>query len=254
MNQRPSYKKTAAIVTLLFHGIIVGLLFVLGFQKPFPLPEEEGMLISLGTTTTGREQVLAQRSVARSTPTAHELGEEYNTQQFEDAPAVQSKKKRKKRKKETEQVQPEKHDLPKEPQREVNRNALFPGKSTNEDSTQGDSDTQGNQGSAQGSKNSRGKGLGSEGSGASLRGRSLVGKLPEPEYSTQQSGRVVVRIKVNREGQVIEAKAQQSGSTLIDATLYAAAERAALRAKFSASGKASLLQSGTIVYVFKLGV
>jgi TonB family protein len=81
----------------------------------------------------------------------------------------------------------------------------------------------------------------------------LDGTLPEPDYRIQQSGRVVVRIKVDREGTVIEAKAQQSGSTVMDATLYEAAERAALKAKFNSSPDSPVSQWGTITYVFRLG-
>ncbi|MDR3329531.1 MAG: energy transducer TonB, partial [Prevotellaceae bacterium] len=120
--------------------------------------------------------------------------------------------------------------------------------------SRGENQRSGSQGAPDGSPSphTKGSSYGVTG-GTSLTGRMLDGTLPEPDYRIQQSGRVVVRIKVDREGTVIEAKAQQSGSTVMDATLYEAAERAALKAKFNSSPDSPVSQWGTITYVFRLG-
>ncbi|MDR1023442.1 MAG: TonB family protein [Prevotellaceae bacterium] len=262
------------IATAIFHGILLLMLLSWGYQKPFPPPAELGILINFGDALTGSgveepasAKPAASRPLSQPAPAPEEQG--VLTQDYEEAPSISQEKKKEKRKKEKPQrsskeqnpQQPsdmqadEAPQKPVEKPREVNRNALFPGKSAAGSQGQSSSATSGNQGSPDGSPlspNTMGSGLG-EISGVSLAGRSLSGRLPEPDYRIQQSGRVVVRIKVDRDGNVVEAEARQEGSTLMDATLYDAAERAARRAKFSASSDGPLFQNGIITYVFKLG-
>jgi TonB family protein len=87
---------------------------------------------------------------------------------------------------------------------------------------------------------------------AKLQGRSVMGSLPLPAYNIQNSGTVVVRIQVNREGTVTSAIAGETGTTVTDRTLWKAAEEAARKAKFNVSRNAPESQQGTITYVFKL--
>jgi len=248
---------------VIFHGLILYALLFYGYQKPFPPPLEEGILISFGNTQTGRgiEQPRFSEPVQPRPQPVRAREEQPNlTQDYEDAPAIEQPRRRKQRNqkpdvKPTEQPeqQPEK---PVEKPREVDRNALFPGRGTANSQGQGSSAEAGNQGAqsgATGGGSSGGAGLGLSGSGASLEGRSLEGSLPEPAYGVQQSGKVVVRIRVDRDGNVVEAKADQRGSTVIDATLYEAAEQAARRAKFNSSPNSPIYQSGVITYVFRLG-
>ena len=75
---------------------------------------------------------------------------------------------------------------------------------------------------------------------ARLEGRTVMGNLPLPEYSVQNAGTVVVRIMVDQYG------------TVQDATLWEAAKKAALKAKFNVSATAPAVQEGTITYVFTL--
>jgi len=87
---------------------------------------------------------------------------------------------------------------------------------------------------------------------AKVAGRNLMGSLPEPEYSVNKSGKVVVKITVDQYGSVISAIPGHSGTTVQDNTLWAAAKKAALRAKFNISASAPAVQEGTITYIFKL--
>ncbi|MDR2125852.1 MAG: TonB family protein [Prevotellaceae bacterium] len=86
----------------------------------------------------------------------------------------------------------------------------------------------------------------------SLDGRSAAGGFPKPAYNLQKSGKVVVEIKVDQNGKVTSARAIAKGSTLQDATLWKAAEDAALRARFNADKDAAMSQIGTITYIFTL--
>ncbi|MFA6335148.1 MAG: hypothetical protein WCX48_06265 [Bacteroidales bacterium] len=87
---------------------------------------------------------------------------------------------------------------------------------------------------------------------ARLAGRSLMGNLPEPEYAVNKSGKVIVKISVDQYGTVISATPGISGTTVQDKTLWEAAKKAALKAKFNLSSSAPAVQEGTITYIFKL--
>jgi TonB family protein len=85
-----------------------------------------------------------------------------------------------------------------------------------------------------------------------LRGRSIVGTLEQPANTSNREGRVVVEIKVDQSGKVIQASAGKSGTTIQDAALWKAAEAAARQARFNPDANALPRQTGTITYVFKL--
>ncbi len=67
-----------------------------------------------------------------------------------------------------------------------------------------------------------------------------------------KGGTVVVDIWVDQYGNVTKAVAGAQGTTLTDATIWAAARSAALKAHFNMSPDAPALQQGTITYNFKL--
>ena len=85
-----------------------------------------------------------------------------------------------------------------------------------------------------------------------LEGRSTVGSLPKPSYTVNKEGIVVVKIMVDQYGKVTNAIPGQSGTTVSDPTLWAAAKSAALKARFNINASASAVQIGTITYIFKL--
>ena len=87
---------------------------------------------------------------------------------------------------------------------------------------------------------------------AKLAGRTVMGNLPIPDYGVEASGKVVVRIKVDQSGKVPDAIPGAQGTTVQDATLWEAAKKAALEARFNISQSAPIIQEGTITYVFTL--
>ncbi len=87
---------------------------------------------------------------------------------------------------------------------------------------------------------------------ARLAGRNVVGSLLLPSYGVQKAGRVVVKIMVDREGNVTDAIPGVEGTSVTDRSLWSAAKEAALQAHFNANPKAPISQEGTITYVFKL--
>lgn len=87
---------------------------------------------------------------------------------------------------------------------------------------------------------------------AKLSGRSVIGALPSPKYNVQESGKVVVSIKVNRDGTVVEAQPGAEGTNLTSASAWDAAKKAALKAQFNMKPDAPEFQYGTITYIFKI--
>ena len=88
---------------------------------------------------------------------------------------------------------------------------------------------------------------------ARLSGRTPYGALPLPDYNASNvSGTVVVRITVDQYGTVTNANVTQTGTTVQNRTLWDAAVKAALKAKFNVSAAAPVVQEGTITYVFTL--
>ena len=87
---------------------------------------------------------------------------------------------------------------------------------------------------------------------AHLKGRNVVGTLPRPSYSIQQSGTVVVTIWVDNYGNVTRAQAGADGTTVTNKELWNAARNAAMKAHFNQKADAPALQQGTITYIFSL--
>ena len=91
-------------------------------------------------------------------------------------------------------------------------------------------------------------GHGSSGSGSwSLAGRGIKGNLPQPSKDFKQEGKVVVQIRVNAAGQVVNATI--TGGDVSDKTTQQLALDAARKAKFTEGNHD---QIGTITYIFKL--
>ena len=91
-------------------------------------------------------------------------------------------------------------------------------------------------------------GHGSSGVGSwNLAGRGIKGSLPAPSKDFKQEGKVVVQIRVNAAGQVVNATI--SGGDVSDKTTQQLALDAAKKAKFTEGDHD---QIGTITYIFKL--
>jgi len=128
------------------------------------------------------------------------------------------------------------------------------GQGTSSNSSQGKTFPSGNQGQPTGSTNSdnySGTGLGNKGVSYDLQGRNSL-SIPKPQYNLQEGGKVVVEITVDKNGKVVSARPGMPGSTTSNATLFEAARKAALKAKFNSDSGAPAYQKGTITYHFQL--
>jgi TonB family protein len=129
----------------------------------------------------------------------------------------------------------------------------FAGRNTNGGTSgEGDSNKPGNQGSLNGDPNSTNRVGGGSGNGINFKldGRSFGSTPPKPDYNSKAEGKVVVEIRVDRQGNVISASPGKAGTTTNDPVLREAAKNAALKAKFNSDPKAAEFQVGTITYTF----
>jgi flagellar biosynthesis GTPase FlhF len=222
--------------------------------------------------------------------TAEAENEEVVTQDTEDAPVMPDEDKEKTEKKpekepeeetkETEEIKEETEEaeetqpepVEKEPEKEVvdKEPEPKPDETTNEaldnvlnapknegeaDQGEGDNTTGGDKGDPDGDKNAKsyyGTGKGDSGDGNyRLGGREALQKTKYVQ-DCNETGRVVVRIEVNRQGQVIAATPGVKGTTNNADCLTDPAKRAALDTKFNADQDAPPTQVGYITYRFKL--
>jgi len=105
-------------------------------------------------------------------------------------------------------------------------------------------------GSGFGGGNGSGNGLGN-GAGYALTGRKALSK-PQPAYNCNEEGAVVVKITVDKNGNVIEAKPGARGTTNTANCLASQAKIAAMNTKWNQSPDGTEKQVGTITYNFKL--
>jgi len=283
--------------TVIFHLGLVILFIFSGLITPLPLPEEEGILINFGTSDEGegfiepsatfQTQAVEQAEPIPSETTIQsgESEEEILTQDFEEAPVVESDEKTAEKQEEEKVLEEERQreeererleELERQRQEELEkqriieeqkriqeitnrtRNALSNSRNNADNTATGEGDTtgQGNQGSETGSVNSDNHSLGISGLGDKGISYSLAGRtpqsLPKPEYNYQAEGIVVVEVTVNQNGNVTKATAGVKGSTTLDNNLLKAAQKAALAAKFDRKPNAAAFQKGTITYHFLL--
>jgi outer membrane biosynthesis protein TonB len=275
------------IGAILFHILLLIVLLFMALRTPLPLPGEEGVLVNLGFDDFGMENVqmpepAPAEAVQTPPPQEQELvEEEYVAQDIEEAPAI-SEKKPEPKKKEPEKVKPTPVAQPvQEPVKEPepipeqkpkpDPKAMYKGNSTTstDGGQEGITGQAGDQGKPNGTEGSpvytgagdgTGSGIGTgtgtgpgdgDGSGISfsLGGRGSL-SLHKPSYDSREQGKVVVTIKVNREGYVTSAVAGAKGTNVSDQNLWQLAKDAALRSRFKSDPDAPEIQTGTITYNF----
>lgn len=253
----PDEKKNkiiSASITALLMVIVLIICFSFGYQPPDPPIPENGVEVNLGDSDMGIGENSEPSSSVPTPPTPYRessdntpVDEQVMTQNNEETTSIAQKDNPKDNTK-ADNAQPEK---PKEPA--INKKALFKG-SNNKNTTGSQGVTQGigDQGKPDGNPNSQSFSgqAGNGGSSYNLSGRS-VKSLPQPNYSSNDQGKVVVEIWVDPNGNVTRVSAPAKGSTITKANLVEHAKAAARKAKFSTKSDAPEEQKGTITYVYR---
>jgi len=251
------------VVAVAIHGLLLlALIFILIRVTPPDPPLPEGMEIDFGMSVEGSgtdnlamptgpvvsnnpSVVNTPAPAVKNTPTemaTSETGEEIAKPKNTPKPIQETQKP-------VEQPKPV-----------INKGALLPGKTNT--GGQGNGNTPGNQGRLDGNPNGGGgqgghgnnpNGIG-DGTGTgikiSLSGRTAQ-SLPKPRYDEQEDGTVVVKITVDRNGNVVNATTDGvRGSTTTNKNMHAEAISAARRAKFNLKADAPPEQIGYITYTF----
>ena len=255
MNQDEKNKVTSGFITAVVLALIVVICLAFGYDPPDPPIPEEGVEVNLGNSDNGLgDNPMPTASEASSAPRPVSATEHVSTQRTEATTPIPTSEKPSTAKTDNTTPTTTKPEPPKEP--EINTKALFNGSRSTNKNKQGGSEGKtygsGNQGKEGGDPNSNrydgtpGKG----GTGFSLAGRSARA-LPPPNTNTNKEGKVVVKIWVDRAGNVTQVSAPEKGSTLTDQAIVNQAKSAAMKAKFSPKDDAPEVQTGTITYVFR---
>ncbi|WP_452227883.1 MULTISPECIES: energy transducer TonB [unclassified Lacinutrix] len=274
------HEKDSAKITTLVTLIILLLIFVVGPKYMDP-PEEYGVAVNFGTTDFGSGNVQPTKPVksedldidrppetepTKAEPTkATEATEEVLTQETEEAVAIQKQKdavaKAKavadaKAKAEADRIAKEKRE---QEEKKKKLDALIGGVSNSEGSetgSEGDDDKAGDKGQLNGDPYAPSY-FGNPGSGSGGVGYGLNGRgKPSKEVFKQdcnESGMVIVRIVVNRSGNVVEAEAGVKGTTNTASCLLEPAKKIALSHKWRPDSKAPAKQVGFVKVNFNLG-
>jgi len=259
------------------HAVILLLLMFLYISSPIP-PFEEGLaggggggsFVEFGTLD------VEEAPVAPPPPVEDVKDEEILTSDIEETVTIDQPEKKKDTPKpvkkpivpavkKTEPVkQPE---LAKVEVRKPDENALYPGKKSNAGSPTGTATGSGTGGEGTGNGGGKGSGTGTGSGGGSgtgsgggngdgngayfdLGGRSWRVK-PRLEESSQETGKVVIEVIVDKDGNVTSTNGPARGSTTSAPILVSKAKQAAKEAKFTKSPTGVEEQRGTITFVFK---
>lgn len=231
-------------------------------------------------TLTPIEADFTPTAAATSSSSTAAAPEEVATQNLEDAPAVESSKTDKPAPKPDENALFKPNTKPTNttpnksntnnsnanttPEPKADPNALFTkGAKGNPNNSKGDGTGggQGDQGKPNGDPNSKnylgdgdgngnGPGKGDLNGGYSLKGRNRVALPPPVQCSSK--GKVVIAIKVDKSGRVVDAKLKRFESTVFDECNVNNALNAARKSTFTPDANAPDIQEGTITYIYKV--
>jgi TonB family protein len=238
-------KRWGIIGTIVFHLVVLLLMFMISMKPPSPPRPLIGLEVNLGNSDQGMGDIqpeIASQAIQQSQSSASERNEKVSTQDIEESVNLKNKD----RKANNQQKEPEK---PK-----VDDKYLFSkNKNTKNGGSEGITGKPGDQGNPNGVPNSDNYvGSGGDGNVAwNLAGRKSL-SLPKPKTNISEQGTVVVKIWVDKTGKVINAKIFITGTTTSNSTLQDLAVKAAYQAIFNSNPNAAEVQTGTITYQFIL--
>lgn len=249
---------TASVGTILFMVALFLLLWFIYFEVPRE-EEDEGVMISFGEVleqgggTPNAPHYMPSEPTEASSAASAPSQEPLLTQEDESAAEAARIEQERQQQEEAERLAREKAEAERQAAEQRKKDAaiakaqqmgaLF-GQTT---SSEGANGQLGDQGKA---TNGNPLGHGSSGGNTwSLNGRTLVGSLPRPSTDFNQEGKVVVFITVDKNGNVVSARAGQ-GTTISDEPTRQIAVKAAFKAKFDMVDHPNAVM-GTITYYFK---
>ena len=246
------------IGTVLFHVLLLLLFLFVGMAYPDPPPPEEGITINFGTSDEGMgeeqpenptetSENIEQENVESETTAASNVAEEQiTTQNHTETINVNA----------SENTSQESETVVEEQSTSQNLSEAlnaFNNNNSSSNANEGETGNPGDQGSLEGDPNSPNHNGGGVGNGVtySLAGRNML-STPKIKDNSQEQGKVVVDIVVDKTGKVIKATPGGRGSTTTSPLLYKKALEAALKTKFNTKLDLVGDQKGQMTFVFIL--
>ncbi|WP_442590415.1 energy transducer TonB [Pedobacter sp. AW31-3R] len=263
-----NYPKALAISTAIM-VVFIALSFFIAIGSFEPVEEfgTGGMVVNYGTSVEGMgtdytsiEEPSADPNANQQAPdkvvpdqqvttekSSQSTDKEIVTQTTEEAVSIATKKTTSKAAPSTSTV-----DKPaKEPT--INQNALYKGKKNNgTGGGDGTGSTPGNQGSVNGDPLANNYGEGGSGFGNNPIALRRFTNLVTPQDDGQKTGKIAVRITINKQGIVVNAVPGVKGTTLQDLDLWAKCKTAVMGARLNQSDSAPDMQVGVVVFNFKV--
>jgi len=258
---RNTNRGLAVVFTIGYHGILFLIVFFVILKTPIPpYPEVgggSGLEVNFGNSDKGFGDNLSEQLISVETQELASTNDEnYITQDKEETTTLNSSDNKKvKSTTSVIKINDPVVDQSKLYKKKSNANQGIAGGKGNQGKENGDVNSTnytGNGGSGGGPGSGNGTGVGNgNGSGTSvdLKDRKTI-YLPKPVYDSDEQGKVVVAITVDKTGKVTKAIAGAKGTTVTDKTLWKQSEQAAYKAKFNSKSTAAIEQKGTISYIF----
>jgi periplasmic protein TonB len=255
MNKAIDSKRKGIIGTIVFHLVLLIIFLFTGITMPDPLPDEKGLPVQLDLGNvdfgSGEEQPESTEEPEITDPVTEpvesnpsESMEEVETQN--EASEISAPKKT-----EATKVEEKKPVLDERLKKAISN--PFQTNNNNDSKGQGDSDQAGDHGKPDGSPN--GNSLNGDRAGGGI-SYSLVGRdfkgAPGIKGNFQETGKIVVEIIVDRNGNVVRVSPGARGTTITNAELIKKVVESARKAKFTPKADAPEEQKGTMTFVFSL--
>ncbi|GGH66778.1 energy transducer TonB [Phaeocystidibacter marisrubri] len=246
-------ERNGRIGTIVFHAVILILFFFVGLKYQDP-PPENGIAINFGydavgggTTSSAPSESEPQVEETVTQPTTQPTETNVATQDVTDAPSVNTQEQT------TEPTQETQPDPQPDSRLTGALSSVREGTGEGEGATEGGGD----QGDPNGDPNSPNRtGVGGTGSGGNYRlGNRNALSQPKPTYDSQDQGRVVVKVYVDRTGRVVRAEPGVDipgdvATNVFSSVLFDRARAAALATKWQGDPNAVEEQIGYIIYYF----
>jgi TonB family protein len=255
MNKKTERHIKATVGTVLFMALVFLLLWFIRLYATMP-EQEEGVEIAFGEVAEAGGYMAEQseavpmpspQEAAPVTPTSPTVEEHITTEDPEALALAEAKKKQEAEQRAKEEAERKAREAAEAERKAKEAEAIAKANAmgslfgqTGNTSGSGDSQGSGQKGNPVGHGSSGGNSW-------SLSGRGIKGTLPQPSNDFKQEGKVVVQIRVNAAGQVVNATI--TGGDVSDKQTQQLALEAARKAKFTEGDHD---QIGTITYIFKL--
>jgi outer membrane biosynthesis protein TonB len=266
------YKREGLVGTIIVHVALLLIFIFAGLEYPIPKPEQ-GIKVNFGTTETGsgdtqpenvgqsqqvneqpvKEETTPPEPQPETTPVEEEVVTQDNTETIEVPEETEEQTTETEKPTETEET-----EKPKEPVEEEEpeiseelNSALdkFKNAKENTGGSEGDDENAvGDKGQVDGTDGEAYSGGGGGNGNYALGNRKALTK-PKPLYDCNEEGKVVVDIKVDRNGNTVDADVGKGTTNSADC-LTKRAIQAALKTKWQANPDAPFEQRGSITYTF----